>query len=270
MKRLFLSALVLPVLAFTLINTKASAVPKKLKKDFAFVPSGLVVRSGDTLSVQAFYISKGEVTNKEYRLFLADLKANNKMSDYTKAYPDTLAWKQISPAFSDYYFSHPAYADYPVVNVSFEAAQMYCNWFTEKMNSDPKAKYVYQFRLPVREEFIRACRGENHGRQYAWKYEGVQNEKGNVLCNHLRNEPAIAGSLADNADITAPSRSYWPNDYGIYNLNGNVAEMTNTRGLATGGSWKDKAGHVRNESSGVYSGPQPNVGFRMVSTFLQR
>jgi formylglycine-generating enzyme required for sulfatase activity len=34
----------------------------------------------------------------------------------------------------------------------------------------------------------------------------------------------IAGRLNDNADITAPVSSYWPNDYGLYNMAGNVAE----------------------------------------------
>ncbi|MBP6389611.1 MAG: SUMF1/EgtB/PvdO family nonheme iron enzyme [Flavobacteriales bacterium] len=34
----------------------------------------------------------------------------------------------------------------------------------------------------------------------------------------------VAGSLNDNADITAPVFSYWPNDYGLYNMAGNVSE----------------------------------------------
>ena len=34
----------------------------------------------------------------------------------------------------------------------------------------------------------------------------------------------VAGSLNDDADITAPVRSYWPNDYGLYNMSGNVSE----------------------------------------------
>ena len=34
----------------------------------------------------------------------------------------------------------------------------------------------------------------------------------------------VAGNLNDNADITAPVRSYWPNDYGLYNMAGNVSE----------------------------------------------
>ncbi len=34
----------------------------------------------------------------------------------------------------------------------------------------------------------------------------------------------VAGKLNDAADITAPVRSYWPNDYGLYNMAGNVSE----------------------------------------------
>lgn len=270
MKKIFLLVLALPVLAFELLNTTAPPVPKNLKKSFALVPSGLVVRDGDTVSVQAFFIGKTEVTNKEYRLFLADLKASNKMEEYKAAYPDTSAWRKLNPAYSDYYFSHPAYDHYPVVNVSFEAARAYCRWFTEKINAVGKEKYVYEFRLPVREEFIRACRGESHNRIYSWKHQNVQDGKGNILCNHQHDiEIKVAGSLSDNADVTAPSRSYWPNEFGIYNLNGNVAEMTNVKGVTTGGSWMDKAENVRNESKGIYTGAQPNVGFRVVTTFLQ-
>ncbi len=188
--------LLLPLLAFQVFNPLQAPGTKKLKKDFAYVPSGLVVREGDTLSVQAFYISKGEVTNKEYRLFLADLKASNKMELYNMALPDTSLWKKISPAFADYYFSHPAYDEYPVVNISYEAAQEYCKWFTDKMNAVPKSKYVYQFRLPEREEFIRACRGDQHHQAYSWKFEGVRNNKGDILCNHVHGEAQIAGSLS--------------------------------------------------------------------------
>jgi formylglycine-generating enzyme len=34
----------------------------------------------------------------------------------------------------------------------------------------------------------------------------------------------VAGYLNDNADITAPVISYVPNDYGLYNMGGNVSE----------------------------------------------
>lgn len=34
----------------------------------------------------------------------------------------------------------------------------------------------------------------------------------------------VSGSLNDAADVTAPVYSFWPNDYGLYNMGGNVAE----------------------------------------------
>ena len=37
----------------------------------------------------------------------------------------------------------------------------------------------------------------------------------------------VAGNLNDNADITTDVRHYWPNDYGLYNMAGNVSEWVN-------------------------------------------
>ena len=34
----------------------------------------------------------------------------------------------------------------------------------------------------------------------------------------------VAGHLNDGADVTAPVESYWPNDYGLYHMAGNVSE----------------------------------------------
>jgi hypothetical protein len=51
--------------------------------------------------------------------------------------------------------------------------------------------------------------------------------QGQLLANFVRGRGdmmGVAGNLNDNADITAPVFSYWPNDYGLYNMAGNVSE----------------------------------------------
>src|SRR6185295_5982561 len=51
--------------------------------------------------------------------------------------------------------------------------------------------------------------------------------KGQMLANYKRgrgDNMGTAGFLNDNADIPAPVHSYWPNDYGIYCMAGNVNE----------------------------------------------
>lgn len=68
-------------------------------------------------------------------------------------------------------------------------------------------------------------------RLYPWNGHAVRNPDeayiGMMLANFKRgrgDNMGVAGNLNDNADITAPVFSYWPNDYGIYNMAGNVSE----------------------------------------------
>ena len=68
-------------------------------------------------------------------------------------------------------------------------------------------------------------------RIYPWNGHWVRNPEeqwqGDMLANFVRGKGdymGVSGHLNDNADITAPVYSYWPNDYGLYNMAGNVSE----------------------------------------------
>lgn len=68
-------------------------------------------------------------------------------------------------------------------------------------------------------------------RIYPWDghYVRQDNEEfqGEIRANFVRGRGdymGVAGNLNDGADVTAPVDSYWPNDYGLYNMAGNVAE----------------------------------------------
>jgi len=68
-------------------------------------------------------------------------------------------------------------------------------------------------------------------RTYPWNGHNVRNDSprnmGDMRANFIRGRGdmmGVAGSLNDNASISAPVKSYWPNDYGLYCMAGNVNE----------------------------------------------
>ena len=57
----------------------AKTALKTVKKFCSYIPSGQTLVENDTVSVQSFYISKGEITNFQYQEFLADLKRKGEL-----------------------------------------------------------------------------------------------------------------------------------------------------------------------------------------------
>ena len=68
-------------------------------------------------------------------------------------------------------------------------------------------------------------------KQYPWNGHIVRNKeekfKGEMMANFKRgrgDNMGTAGYLNDRGDIATPVHSYWPNDFGLYNMAGNVNE----------------------------------------------
>lgn len=257
-------------------------------KSYVFIPQGKVRVDKKEVEVNAFFISKYEVSNLEYREFLDSLKKNNETEKLRFAQIDTIQWnKMFNNKFNEplviYYDKHPAYNHYPVVNVSYEGAVLYCRWLTEKYKHINKDKsFTYEFNLPDKQQWIRAARG-NKNTEYAWdsprllgdvyfcnfKNLGAENIHYNPETKKYEIKDTFLNPVKS-IDITAPVKSYYPNTFELYNICGNVAEMIGEYGIAMGGSWNDSGYDVRVESEQKYQNPNPYVGFRPIMTLIRK
>lgn len=252
-------------------------LPKTVRNNFALVPAGMVSVGTDSMALTHFYLMKTEVDNLSYREFLGDLKKNGKQNEYLIANVDSSKWRTemaYCEAYVTHYFSHPAYSQFPLVNVSYEGAQLYCKWLSEKFNQLYSHEFTYEVRLPSRIEWLYAAESAMRKTPYTWGGPFLRNSRGCELCNYkcvgdekishdtLTHNAVIYTAGLDGADVTAPVESYFPNLLGLYNMNGNVAEMVSEKGMAVGGSWNSTGYDVSNESIMNYTQASPVVGFR--------
>lgn len=265
------------------------------------------------VTVSSFYMDQFEVTNFNWLEYLYWTRRTYEEFPmiYHNALPDTNCWRSplaYNEPYVEYYLRHPAYQNYPVVGVSWNQANDFCKWRTDRVNEfiliregvltwnpdqagepfttdaylanqyhpqpqeekeqqlinlDPmqgwsgKRKDLGQrivrmedgillprYRLPTEAEWEFAYYGlvgsmtnaEDPGvienrRTYPWTGHWVRQDnqefQGDIRANFVRGRGDMmgtAGALNDAADVTAPVDSYWPNDYGLYHMAGNVSE----------------------------------------------
>lgn len=227
------------------------------------------------------------------------------MQDEINVYPDTLAWIRdftysFNDPFASLYFWHPSYDDYPVVGVTWKQASAFSIWRTEFMNTSLRQQGmvdVHNYRLPLETEWEYAARGGFALQMYPWGGPYTRNYKGCFLANFK----PLRGSYIDDGEVyTAAAASFEPNEYGLYDMAGNVAEWTSCayhasayvfthdlnpnyeynakpddppilkRKTIRGGSWKD-IGYFLQVSSRDYEyqdSAKCFIGFRNVRTYI--
>ncbi|HZG24311.1 MAG TPA: SUMF1/EgtB/PvdO family nonheme iron enzyme [Chitinophagaceae bacterium] len=150
-----------------------------------------------------------------------------------KIYPDTLCWiRDFSYSYNEpqtkRYFSHPAFNNYPVVGVNWAQATAFCEWRTQLLNGyleSKKRSSEADFRLPTEAEWEYAARGGRSQSMFPWGNYYLRNKKGCLLANF---KPGRGNYPEDGGFYTVRADAYWPNDFGLYNMSGNVAEWTSS------------------------------------------
>ena len=272
----------------------------------------------DELYLEETFAGRRQVNTALYEYSFQDIdwfaaahqkdRLGNGMSDYVdetmvNIYPDTLVWvRDFSYSYNEpmarSYFSHPAYDDYPIVGIDWEMARAFSAWRTTLYN-----KYndvlIEDFRLPTEYEFEYAARGGREHAQYPWGGPYVRNAKGCLLANF---KPGRGNYPDDGGAYTVPVEAYYPNDYGLYNMAGNVSEWTITafyenansfvhdfnpdirenaaeddpigakRKVIRGGSWKDVSYYLQcgTRAYEFQDTTKSYIGFRNVLTFTGR
>lgn len=230
-------------------------------------------------------------------------------------YPDTMVWiRDFSYSYNEpmtrNYFWHPAFDDYPVVGIAWKQASAFSYWRTKYWN-DARVRLgevnSEDFRLPTEHEWEYAARGGHDLAPYPWGGYYTRNSKGCILANF---KPGRGNYPEDGGLYTVKADAYFPNDYGLYNMAGNVSEWTSSafyenayafmhdlnpdirydatpdnpktgdkgdppthkRKVIRGGSWKDIAYFIQTGTRNYeYEDTTKSyVGFRCVLTFLGR
>ncbi len=215
-------------------------------------------------------------------------------------YPDTTVWikdfkySYNEPMHNDYFW-HRAYAKYPVVGISWHQARAFSHWRTKIRNdylrSRKKRKStVGRFRLPTEMEWEYAARGGLESGIYPWGGPYLTDDRGCFMANF---KPKRGDYATDSALYTVEADSFEPNDYGLYNMSGNVSEWTSstytkdtyefmttinpnydnfrdTQKVIRGGSWKDVAYYLRVASRDYEyaESARSYLGFRLVRDYL--
>jgi len=248
---------------------------------------------------------EGQVTNLDGTRTPVTNRSSFIMHDVLNIYPDTLCWiRDFTYSFNDpqadLYFWHPSYDDYPVVGVSWMQAKAFSIWRTDYMNTALRKEGiadVQAYRLPIEAEWEYAARGGLDLSMYPWGGPYTRNYKGCFLANFK----PLRGNYIDDGNVYAGKvGSYEPNEYGLYDMAGNVAEWTSSayhpssylfthdlnpnfefnakpddppvlkRKVVRGGSWKDISFFLQTSSRDYeyQDSTKPYVGFRNVRSYI--
>jgi len=235
----------------------------KTPKGMVWIPGGVIVQGAvpqdkaamghekpaHKVAVDGFFMGITEVTNSEFKKFVDETKYKTvaereiDWEEMKKQLPEgtpkphdsimqpgSLTFKKAKSSVSNLYdfsqwwkwtigadWQHPngpessikGKGNYPVVHIAFEDALAYCQWANR--------------RLPTEAEWELAAKGEHLNTTFFW---GDEDEQLSKKANTWEGEFPVTNTKTDGYEDRSPVKSYPPNDFGLYDMAGNVWEWT--------------------------------------------
>jgi formylglycine-generating enzyme required for sulfatase activity len=249
----------------------------KLVLEFARIPKGkFLMGSPKPEKDHSFYevehevelrrdymLGKTTITRGQFRAFVEDADYKTEAEQDGKGgYGWTRNGFAQKPEFT---WKNPGFAqtdEHPVVNVSWNDAVAFCEWVKRMTGKD--------VRLPMEAEWERACRGgQRKGRYFFGDDEEELARYANVADASYRAATNFTDGIKadDGYAFTAPVGKFRANQYGLYDMHGNVWQWCSdwydqqyyangdkedpqcpnygTQRVLRGGSWSRYAGECR-------------------------
>ncbi len=153
------------------------------------------------VDLPAFWIDRTEVTNAQYAACVEDGACEP---------PQAFGMLKPNSMTRPSYYGNPQYDNYPVVYVTWQAANAYCEWAGK--------------RLPGEAEWEKAARGTD-GRRFPWGNQNVTSELANLADSRTDYDWSIR-YIDDGYEDTSPAGNYplGASPYGAVDMAGNVWE----------------------------------------------
>lgn len=234
--------------------------------------------AGNTLSMNfRLCMDISEVSGLMYQTYLEDLKSSHGESsmEYTTQLPDFKKWERLFPELTQEeivtrFFETDDFALIPIMAISYEQAVAFCDWRTtqfkkelSQMSQEERAQFPkdFRFRLPTAKEWGRI--------RFMTQSKGLVKTIRKITASTSKAYKLKKNTLINDDSKLSHVYSHLDNKLAMHNLFNNVAEMTDEKGVAMGGSWQKGNEANRFDQQFSYEAPEAWLGFRCIFEILK-
>jgi len=284
---------------------KEQMLAKLLSKDkglYTQIPASKTKYAGNEIILDGYVLRNVGITNLEYKTFLADLLTQKRNDEYLMAEVKTENWvKQGYSDFAKNYFESEKYNDFPVVNITYDGASLFCKWLQQEADIYAKRSKVKTkeliIRMPYDEEWILAARDGYAKIAFENGYNTIYDLTEGLVDKNFTKRAELVKKRVMRVDTMytqfttnhygwtekemkdffgkgftyykdAPADSIYMERMKVLGKIGRVSEMTGQRNGSkiwlTGLSWKTKEDYQKLENEFRTNLCSPFVGFRIV------